>query len=257
MALIKCPECGKEVSDKAEICIHCGYPLARFKDMTEELKQNTNLKIVPIHNSVTYKIELIDLKDKKAKVQGILKKHCQMDAYKAFDIFKNLPQIVYSGSSKTNAVLIAQEFTNYGVQYKVYENSQEVDFNLKPQIEKTKEIRKSGYWSNVETLGFEMTDENNVRVLTSEINCPQCGKLISETERNCPYCGFNGIASYLLHKSSNNNFSQKSRLEVENQVKCPKCGSTQIQMIPRKWSLLTGFLTNKVDRVCVNCKHKF
>lgn len=25
--LIKCPECGQEVSDKAPSCIHCGYPL--------------------------------------------------------------------------------------------------------------------------------------------------------------------------------------------------------------------------------------
>lgn len=27
MALIKCTECGKEISDKAEKCIHCGYPI--------------------------------------------------------------------------------------------------------------------------------------------------------------------------------------------------------------------------------------
>ena len=27
MALIVCPECGKEISDKSEVCIHCGYPL--------------------------------------------------------------------------------------------------------------------------------------------------------------------------------------------------------------------------------------
>lgn len=27
MALIKCPECGKEISDQAAQCIHCGYPL--------------------------------------------------------------------------------------------------------------------------------------------------------------------------------------------------------------------------------------
>jgi len=27
MALIKCPECGKQVSDKAKTCIHCGCPL--------------------------------------------------------------------------------------------------------------------------------------------------------------------------------------------------------------------------------------
>lgn len=52
---------------------------------------------------------------------------------------------------------------------------------------------------------------------------------------------------------------QKKASEVvnKNTVKCPKCGSTNIQIVPRKWSLLTGFMTNKTDRVCVNCKHKF
>ena len=29
MALIKCPECGKEISDKSDRCIHCGYPLPK------------------------------------------------------------------------------------------------------------------------------------------------------------------------------------------------------------------------------------
>lgn len=51
--------------------------------------------------------------------------------------------------------------------------------------------------------------------------------------------------------------NKKSETSTVSQVRCPKCGSTQIQMVPRKWSLMTGFLTNKVDRVCVNCKHKF
>ena len=27
MALIRCPECGKEISDRASACIHCGFPL--------------------------------------------------------------------------------------------------------------------------------------------------------------------------------------------------------------------------------------
>lgn len=30
MALIHCPECNKEVSDKAEICVHCGYPISKW-----------------------------------------------------------------------------------------------------------------------------------------------------------------------------------------------------------------------------------
>lgn len=27
MALINCPECGKQISDKSKACIHCGYPM--------------------------------------------------------------------------------------------------------------------------------------------------------------------------------------------------------------------------------------
>lgn len=37
MALINCPECGKEVSDKASVCIHCGFPL-------DEIKENLNIQ---------------------------------------------------------------------------------------------------------------------------------------------------------------------------------------------------------------------
>lgn len=32
MSLIKCPECGKDVSDKSNVCIHCGYPLNNPKN---------------------------------------------------------------------------------------------------------------------------------------------------------------------------------------------------------------------------------
>ena len=30
MAMIKCPECGSQVSDKAKTCIHCGCPVEEF-----------------------------------------------------------------------------------------------------------------------------------------------------------------------------------------------------------------------------------
>lgn len=40
-------------------------------------------------------------------------------------------------------------------------------------------------------------------------------------------------------------------------VQCPYCFSTQVQMVPKKFSLLTGFATNGYNRVCVRCQRKF
>lgn len=37
MSLIKCPECGKEVSDKSQNCIHCGYPINSHKVIMENI----------------------------------------------------------------------------------------------------------------------------------------------------------------------------------------------------------------------------
>ena len=39
MALMNCPECGKEISDKAKICIYCGYPLE-----DENAKKETDIQ---------------------------------------------------------------------------------------------------------------------------------------------------------------------------------------------------------------------
>ena len=47
MALIKCPDCGKEISSHAESCPHCGYPLKKKEShavnpiITEEYKRRT------------------------------------------------------------------------------------------------------------------------------------------------------------------------------------------------------------------------
>lgn len=38
MALIKCPECGQDISDKADKCIHCGYSLNQATSTPEKAK---------------------------------------------------------------------------------------------------------------------------------------------------------------------------------------------------------------------------
>lgn len=41
MALIKCPECGKEVSDKAKACPNCGFPINDTKVEEPKEKEET------------------------------------------------------------------------------------------------------------------------------------------------------------------------------------------------------------------------
>ena len=44
MALINCPECGKQISDKAAQCIHCGCPIE---------KKQVEPKSIPLSSSVS------------------------------------------------------------------------------------------------------------------------------------------------------------------------------------------------------------
>ena len=45
MALIKCPECGKEFSDKAFACPNCGCPISEIRKMAEEEKQKNIVEL--------------------------------------------------------------------------------------------------------------------------------------------------------------------------------------------------------------------
>lgn len=40
-------------------------------------------------------------------------------------------------------------------------------------------------------------------------------------------------------------------------VQCPYCFSTEVQLLPKKFSLFTGIMTNGFNRVCVRCQRKF
>lgn len=41
------------------------------------------------------------------------------------------------------------------------------------------------------------------------------------------------------------------------ETRCPYCRSKEIQLVPKRFTLLTGIATNRFDRVCVHCKRRF
>lgn len=67
MALIKCPECGKQISDKAEMCPHCGYPIDSIKDGIKQSDQiNDSASEININDTPSSKYK------KKIGKKGIL-----------------------------------------------------------------------------------------------------------------------------------------------------------------------------------------
>lgn len=75
MALIKCPECGKEISDKSDKCIHCGFPLRTTPIIQENINgqyYDVNFltdksitqpeKIMMLRKLTNYEIDLMDAK---------------------------------------------------------------------------------------------------------------------------------------------------------------------------------------------------
>lgn len=152
MSLINCPECNKEISDKAEYCINCGYPIQKHK----------------------YSLYIIDCGSKTSTWNGLSSVlGLDLDYDEIGDIVNNLP-------------------------YKIFECDTIEESNLLSQ-------KLESYYINIET-----------------------------------------------RDSSNNIISQTTKILL-----CPKCNSDNIQILNKKWSVLTGFMTNKVNRVCVNCKYKF
>lgn len=125
----------------------------------------------------------------------------------------------------------------------------------------------------------------NTKVLFEKNGCTEClvcgkkfelGLPVKEDELKTWYCYDNGkvICTTLFEdETPTQTFKAKDLSDAEeklkefkpdafqsstpSQVKCPHCGSTQIQLVPRKWSLLMGIMTNKVDRTCLNCQRTF
>ena len=75
MALIKCPECEKSISDKAEICIHCGYPIKTSKIQDTEKgesssKINNDNNSLPNNDNIFLEEENILISKNKIKIHS-------------------------------------------------------------------------------------------------------------------------------------------------------------------------------------------
>ncbi|MFI3325546.1 MAG: zinc ribbon domain-containing protein [Clostridia bacterium] len=201
MALIKCPDCGKEISDRAVTCINCGCPINEIKEQ----------KIFNIDYFILYDV----------------RNH------------KRAPLML-------NKYYYVSGIANH---YKPYENMlvdlYDENFNLisTTKLEKVDAIDPNSEEYKTPNFHILMYSFENIYLTSNVKYIVEHGKEINSQ-----------ICNYFI---SSKVVSVESTLQNKSEISCPKCGSTQIQIVARKWSLMTGLLTNKVDRVCMKCKHKF
>lgn len=116
--------------------------------------------------------------------------------------------------------------------------------------------------------------------------CPLCGDIFSlmfDNEERCDFCGTKLIKldldvstfanmtddeklSYVLDHAPQNGYDSRAwRRRVQKQEltspksyqkKCLYCGSSDFTPVRKKWSVIAGLLTNKIDLVCNKCGNK-
>lgn len=105
MALIKCPECGKEISDKSKQCIHCGYPL----DDTENAVNKCNF----------FKAILSDYDTEKVKVIKAVRETTGMGLKDAKNFVESLPHTLLLGLSKDDCDAVSDYFSVLGAKIEI------------------------------------------------------------------------------------------------------------------------------------------
>jgi hypothetical protein len=59
MALIQCPECGKEISDQAKQCVHCGYILKQHKLTKVNMNISKQIKMIACIFAIVFVIAIM------------------------------------------------------------------------------------------------------------------------------------------------------------------------------------------------------
>lgn len=102
MALISCPECGHQVSDKARSCPQCGYPFTEIDNVCENNdRYDVVIEMIPNHETLM-KTDRLIMNIKKIGLSEVVR------------LTDNLPCTVVQGVSVENAKAVKKSLTDLG-----------------------------------------------------------------------------------------------------------------------------------------------
>ena len=115
MALIICPECGREVSDKAKNCIHCGYPIQDELNRNGQLKQGKKVVIAKLKN----------IDDQVAAV-NIVMREIGLSFEKAKNLVKQPSPVIVENIDLEKANHIVNLFKTEGINAQVADDGEDI-----------------------------------------------------------------------------------------------------------------------------------
>lgn len=262
MALTKCPECGKEsISDSAESCPNCGYGI-KSHFLEKRIQEQEKLKLAEAQQRLE-KMKLLEKKeieDEKTKNEKKIEELASKIVVPKVRPFINGWLVLLIGTFLINAAVLWNMIS--------MRLSEELSYSYSEQM-----ISLGYFLAIFLILGIVFSIKGFSQLNKSKEMYDQYSSNEDEYKK--------ALAIIMLHEIEKQDKTQESKdriQEVRNAkqrnviqntnidridigengvIRCPNCGSTQFQMMNRRWTVGTGFLTNKIDRVCMNCKHKF
>lgn len=144
MALIICPECGKEISDKAAACIHCGYPLPEQPPERAGLIDSYKVAIPAYEGAAPTKIPAIKVV-REVTGMGLAEAKSLVEQPSYYVVVKD-------DLSLSQAKNIARKFRGIDVSAKIYRSSEPVP-SVKPRNRDTVCCPKCGSTEYRESAG--------------------------------------------------------------------------------------------------------
>lgn len=276
MALIQCPECGKEISDKAPACIHCGFPL----------QQQSNTAKIVVNISCDKLIQFIQ--DRANYFMSNVEEYNKETALYIFEVKPKIEELIVEAehleqlgdTSLWNklAITIARidkqtaYYSGWGEHKKLFEF---IDFS-KIQLDGQKEIMnvilKSfedelfggtnhiTYWYPIYQLLIYGTEENKA-ILNNYLS------VLNNTQKQTRYDDLMEMINENLGTPNllpiKNNTINSIQNTVQNLPKCPTCQSTNIKKVSTASKagsvFMWGLLSQKVKKQwhCNNCGYEW
>lgn len=279
MALVKCPECGNDVSTLAKCCIHCGCPIEQIEEEYADKFQTKRKVILSRIESICAELEKYKGYTQPYIRDSIVETEVN-NAYK--EVEGASADIIQETNDRIAEIihdLMNELLKFYQSHPLVYSYYSMVRFdNLSNATMKRiadaiyNEILPFDpprYWSN----GTKMDNYMDImytyplqQILTyagDEIKKPIVDLLSSQPLKSSSYNKSNNKLERVLEKKYSSKWTPVSYAPPRNQVedaplRCPKCGSSNISTGSRGYSIVWGFIgSSKTVNRCAKCGHKW